>query len=262
MPIFKQETTDVFVCVPADLGKVLDTPFRVLLKCSKNITSSNCFHNNLQGITRSVVWYPWRQFLGINAHVSSYVTSPTQLRQKLKFFHRWRPPVYMLYVTSLWTEFGIRCKTSILRTDVFTARIRRMGEGNVFSLFTSRGGHSTDSARGGGSVSRLSRGRAWVSQPTQPGGVSQLGGGSVSCRGQLGGGPAGGWGSAGGVSQDRTTEGVLTTQRAVCLLRWRRRTFLFSMWTKSTPRPRISSRNLAYVDVFVLFLIFYPVQPM
>ena len=40
----------------------------------------------------------------------------------------------------------------------FTARIRRMGEGNIFSLFTSRRGHSADSARGGGSVSWLSRG--------------------------------------------------------------------------------------------------------
>ena len=79
----------------------------------------------------------------------------------------------------------------------------------------------------GGSVSWLSRGGVSASrgegQPARGGSASQ------------GGQPAGGWGSAsrggsaswgGGVSQDRTTEWVLTTQRAVCLLRSRRRTFL------------------------------------
>ena len=71
----------------------------------------------------------------------------------------------------------------------------------------------------GGGVSPAG-GWGWVSQPggsVQPGGVSW--GGSVSQGGSAGGGRL--------VSQDRTTECVLTTQRAVCLLRSRRRTFLF-----------------------------------
>ena len=87
---------------------------------------------------------------------------------------------------------------------------------------------------GGGSVSQLSRGGGGQSSwggSVQPGGSVQLGG-SV----QPGGGfsPARGEGQSagggGGVSQDRTTEWVLTTQRAVCLLCSRRRTFLYCYW--------------------------------
>ena len=63
------------------------------------------------------------------------------------------------------------------------------------------------------------------------GGSVQLGGGSVQ-PGRGGVSPARGVGQSaggqgGGVSQDRTTQGVLATRWAVCLLRSRRRTFLF-----------------------------------
>ena len=89
-----------------------------------------------------------------------------------------------------------------------------MGEGNVFSLFTSgRGGQSSQP---GGGVSPASRG----------GGSVQPGGGSVQLAGGVS--PAGGGGSvqpAGGGS----AKIGLTTRRAVCLLRSRRRTFLLSL---------------------------------
>ena len=58
----------------------------------------------------------------------------------------------------------------------------------------------------------------------QPGGVSQ--GGSAR-GGQPGEGSAGGGSARGGVSQDMTTAGVIAMRQAVCLLRSRRRTFLF-----------------------------------
>ena len=74
---------------------------------------------------------------------------------------------------------------------------------------------------GGGQVQP--RGGGSVLSPAGGGQVQPWGGGSV----QLGGGsgPAGG----GGSSQDRTTEWVLSTRRAVCLLRSRRRTFLLNI---------------------------------
>ena len=73
---------------------------------------------------------------------------------------------------------------------LITARIRRMGEGNVFSLSTSRGG-GDQSSRGGGGVS-----------PAGGGGQSsrEEGGGSVQPGGQSS------RGGHGGVSRDRTTE--------------------------------------------------------
>ena len=104
-----------------------------------------------------------------------------------------------------------------------TARIRRMGEGNVFSLFTLGG---VSPAGVGGSV--------------QPGGGSvQLAGGVSPARGvsvQL----AGGVNPAGGVSPASRGEGQsswrgesakigLTTRQAVCLLCSCRRTFLFEL---------------------------------
>ena len=53
------------------------------------------------------------------------------------------------------------------KRDIVTARIRRLGEGNVFSLFTSGGGGSGpaggggsgQSADGGGQVSQLTGGQ-------------------------------------------------------------------------------------------------------
>ena len=73
---------------------------------------------------------------------------------------------------------------------VITARIRRMGEGNVFSLSTSGGGggHSSDSARGGGQSAHSARG------------VSQLGGSASRGVSQWGGQPVGGSASGGGGS--------------------------------------------------------------
>ena len=101
--------------------------------------------------------------------------------------------------------------------------------------------------RGGGSLSQLSPGvgggsvrqggvsqpGGWVSVVGWGGWVSQPEGGSV----QWGVGGLGQSAGGGGVvSQDRTTEWVLTTRRAVCLLRSRRRTFLLEStvdWTRA-----------------------------
>ena len=79
-----------------------------------------------------------------------------------------------------------------------TASIRRMGEGNVFSLFTSGGGQYS---RGG-----------WVSPAGGGGGQSSQGGVGQSSRGGgVSSASGGGWvsgsvqpGGVGGVSQDRT----------------------------------------------------------
>ena len=75
----------------------------------------------------------------------------------------------------------------------FTARIRRMGEGNVFSLSTSGGG-GVSPASGGGQSSQ----GGWVS----PAGGSVQSGGVSPARGVSQPGGV----SRGGVSQDRTTE--------------------------------------------------------
>ena len=112
------------------------------------------------------------------------------------------------------------------------------------------------------------QGGGGVSQPTQPGGVSPAGGGQSSrggsvqpggispARGEVGHSAWGGWGGSGqsargrgvsrgeGVSQDRTTEWVLTTRRAVCLLRSRRRTFLLELFSLTTiPQSAFSIRT-------------------
>ena len=94
-------------------------------------------------------------------------------------------------------------------------------------LSVHRGGQSANSAGEGVSPTR---GRGWGGSVSRGGGVSwrgvsQLGGGS----GQSAGGGVSQGGSVGGVSQDSTTERVLTTRRAVCLLRSRRRNFLFNV---------------------------------
>ena len=106
--------------------------------------------------------------------------------------------------------------TLLIYRRVFTARIRRMWAGNVFSLFTSGGGVSP--ARGGGGVSPA-RG--------QGGGSVQLGG-SVQWGGSV---QPGGWvRPAGGGDQSNgggSAKIGLTTRRAVCLLCSRRRTLLF-----------------------------------
>ena len=79
-----------------------------------------------------------------------------------------------------------------------------MGEGNVFSLFTSGGGGG-QSSRGGGGVSRASGGGGLSSQWGEGGGQSSQWGGSVQPAGGGGGvSPASRGGARqGGVSQDR-----------------------------------------------------------
>ena len=95
----------------------------------------------------------------------------------------------------------------------FTARIRRMGGGNIFSLFTSGGG--------GVPVSH----NALQHFPECHGAA---GGGYPARSSWRGGYPGrGGTLAGGGGYPIRTTQGVLATLRAVCLLRSRRRTFLF-----------------------------------
>ena len=116
---------------------------------------------------------------------------------------------------------GTKDKIHVFTVDIITARVRSTREGNVLTrvcpsihpqICLSTGG-AVRSSRGGG------EGQVQLAGGSGPGrgGVRSRRGGQV----QLGGG-------AGGVSQDRTTEWVLTTtRRAVCLLRSRRRTFLF-----------------------------------
>ena len=87
--------------------------------------------------------------------------------------------------------------------QIFTARIRRMGEGNVLSLFTSGGGGQSSrggqSTRGGGPQSSQQGGSV---QPAGGGQSSRRGGGQSSQWGGVR--PAGGGQVGGGVSQDRT----------------------------------------------------------
>ena len=92
-----------------------------------------------------------------------------------------------------------------------------------------RGGTLPGPARGGGGggyPARSSWGGTQVWYPLRPGqdggGVTLLGGGGTQVWS-----PRPGQDRGGGGYPVRTTEGVLTTRRAVCLLRSRRRTFLF-----------------------------------
>ena len=111
--------------------------------------------------------------------------------------------------------------THIAVICIFTVRIRRMGEGNVFSLSTSGGGVTQLTQLGGGQSAYSAGGgqpaRGWGGQAV--GGVSQPGGGSASRGVSRRGGSA----SRGGQSAG----GGVTTRRTVCLLRSCRRTFLF-----------------------------------
>ena len=90
-------------------------------------------------------------------------------------------------------------------SSVFTARIRRMGEGNVFSLFTSGGGGAGQSADGGGGV-RSSWPGGWVR--SSQGGSGPAGGVRSSPGGQVqpgggGSGPARGGGGSAKIAQHR-----------------------------------------------------------
>ena len=126
--------------------------------------------------------------------------------------------------------------------DLITACIRRMGEGNVFSLFTSWG--SGQSSRGGvrsvqpGGVRSVQPGGGGQVSPTG-GGQSSQGGGQVSPAGGGSVQPGGGSVQPGGVS-------ILGPLAAVCLLRSRRRTFLFNfvIVIKRSDFSRI--RNMKY----------------
>ena len=122
-------------------------------------------------------------------------------------------------------SYESRVKIDFSGTAIFTVRIRRMGEGNVFSLFTSGGGSGQSSWRGGGQVSPASKG----------GGFGQVspagGGGQVSPAGRGGSGQVS-WGGSvqpGGGS-------VRLGGGAVCLLRSRRRTFLFTVHSRNYQR--------------------------
>ena len=76
------------------------------------------------------------------------------------------------------------------------------------------------------------------------GGVSHQGGSATGgrVRSSWGGGQVRGGQPPGGVSQDRTTKGVLAIWRAVCRLRSRRRTFLFILINASV-RELILANN-------------------
>ena len=124
------------------------------------------------------------------------------------------------------------CREESCFDIVITARVRSTTGRYCFHrcLSVHRGGGVRSVQPGGGQVSPAGGGGV---RSVQPGGGGQsalgwvrsvAGGGQVSSQGvgQVSGG-------GGGVSQDRTTEGLLTTRRAVCLLRSRRRTFLLML---------------------------------
>ena len=84
------------------------------------------------------------------------------------------------------------------------------------------GGYLTGYPPGGGPGTPRGGGGSWPGTPPPPRGVSGYPPGGVRVP------PGGGPGTPpGGGYPGRTTEGVLTTRRAVCLLRSRRRTFLW-----------------------------------
>ena len=98
-------------------------------------------------------------------------------------------------------------KILLFAGNFITDRIQRMGKGNVFSLFTAGGG------RGGTP-------RCLPPRPRHlPPGHVRMGGGGTPRYLLPGQGTYLPW--------DRTAYGVLDTLRSVCLLRLRRRTFLF-----------------------------------
>ena len=107
---------------------------------------------------------------------------------------------------------------------IITDRIRRIGEGNVFSLSTPGGGRVTRPGPDGGGVPQpgLTPGTPW---PGQDGGYE--------------GDPLPSMGSP-THPRDRTAHGVLDTPRSVCLLRSRRRSFLFCLQVRF-PRNHIHS---------------------
>ena len=169
-----------------------------------------------------------------------------------------QPVIVQMFTKNTYYCVVIHLSRKILKAaNLVTARIRRMGEGNVFSLFTSggggvspagggvrsswpggsgqsgRGGSGQSSWGGGGQVQPVGGGQVSVarggqvslarggSRPASRGGQVQLagGGGQVQLAGREGSGPAsGGGGSA-----------SCALLRAVCLLHSRRRTFLF-LW--------------------------------
>ena len=132
----------------------------------------------------------------------------------------------------------------------FTDRIRRMGEGTVFSLstggegvptprylppsqrtypppievLTSRGGTPSQVLMGGGGTQRYLP-PAKVPTPPQPGPDRGRGYPKVP------------------TPQDRTVDGVLDILRSVCLLRSRRRTFLFNIKLNAKENRNATSLN-------------------
>ena len=121
---------------------------------------------------------------------------------------------------------------------IITDRVLRTREGNVFSLFTPAGvplpgpigrggtparsrwkGYSCQVQRRGVPQPGLTRGYpCWVGTPPRV----------PPCQTWLGGTPMGGY-----PTSYRITDGVLDTPRSVCLLRSRRRTFLFGHFSKT-----------------------------
>ena len=129
-----------------------------------------------------------------------------------------------------------------------------------------RGGRSGLSSRGGGGQVSPARGgsgqvSSWGVRSVARG-VGQVSsqGVQVSSRG-------------GGVSQDTTTEGVLTTRRAVCLLRSRRRTFLLCVELRSNDsywygRSYLlwyhakKMTPLVFLNVRIIFYLFGTLKPL
>ena len=124
------------------------------------------------------------------------------------------------------------------KMKVATDRIRRMGEGNVFNLSTGGGG-------GGGGTPRY---LPSTKVPDPP------------CPGQDGGKrypkvPTTPLAKVPTPPRDRTAYGVLDTPRSVCLLRSRRRTFLFMMGSHKIQLAVMLS-STKYHKIFVFAFAF------
>ena len=119
---------------------------------------------------------------------------------------------------------------------IITDRIRRMTEGNIFSLFTSAGGGGVYSHPANRVTPSFPRGVCHPSQLGLP--PSFLTGASHPSCWRGGGTPSGQWGRDWDfgypprttLSGDRVGEWALATRRTVCLLHSRRRTFLFFLY--------------------------------
>ena len=168
-------------------------------------------------LRRKLSWFRRRRSRrsGCIATVSASVCLKSTLQTIFKQF-------FFLSLTSIWHDTNFQNAVQWLRSDKYfiTDRVRSTRGGNSFTLYV-----CSHLRGGGGTRPGPARSRWGEGVPCQGG--TQVPPGQVQMGEYLSRVPPPGQVQMGGYP-GKTTEGVLATRRSVCLLRSRRRTFLFS----------------------------------